>query len=455
MSVSEERVRAALGGYLEPYLQQTLAEAGALRAVRVEEDRVSVAVELGFPSVGYAHALQSALQQQLQASGITAQLTLELTSRIVSHSVQRHLKPLAGVRNIIAVASGKGGVGKSTLTYVVAKNYQKFTGEPLGIFDFEGTGTPAYLQKIGVDMGMCKLIQPNSTDKAIQESVTLLEEGCRFFIYDSIPSMKSMADRKDIMSGKAMKSSYGKHAQTMTKFFDILSPYMKMYDAHMFMVNQTRARIDDSLEAQWASDYSFTNLTYTLPGGRICRFIPSVMVELRMAKEVKPIEAGKGDPSKVENDPLIVPMATPETKGKPLYNRVRARTLKNKVTGAGYREGYIWVEPGIGINDNMSVRELARDYGYIANSGAKYFVGKSKEEAIAGYPSKEAAIDDLVNKENPEVLSKLKQLVADAIKNDSSRFAAEVTAEEVRFAEGEEDVPQGKGFDIEDDADAV
>ena len=65
----------------------------------------------------------------------------------------------------------------------------------------------------------------------------------------------------------------------MDKFFKTLHPYVKRADGHMFMVNQTRARIDDSTEAQWANDYSYTNKTYVLPGGRICRFTPSIMIE--------------------------------------------------------------------------------------------------------------------------------------------------------------------------------
>lgn len=352
----------------------------------------------------------------------------------------------------VSQVHGDEGVGKSTLTYQIAKNYQDFTGEPLGIFDFEGTGTPAYLERIGADMDLVKLIQPDSTEDAIKETLRLLKQGCRFFIYDSIPCMKSMVEEKDIMSGKAFKANYGKHAQTMAKFFDLLRPHVKKYDGHMFMINQTRQRIDDSVEAQWANDYSYTNKTYVLPGGKVCRFTPSVMIELRMVKEVKPLEAGKTGTG-VDKDPFVVPPATPQTEGKPLWNRVRARTLKNKVTGAGYREGFIWVQPGMGINDNMSVRELAREYGFITNSGPKYFVGKSKEEAIAGYPSKEAAIEDLVIKENPEVLGKLKELLAEAITNDNTgRHATELTDSEIRMAEGgdDEEVVVGKGFDIDE-----
>lgn len=350
----------------------------------------------------------------------------------------------------VSQVHGDEGVGKSTLTYVIAKNYQQFTGEPLGIFDFEGTGTPEYLSKIGADLNLVKLTQPNSTQDAIKETIRLLDQGCRFFIYDSIPDMQSMVDKKDIMSGKAFKASYGKHAQTMGTFFRLIQPYVKQADGHIFMINQTRARIDDSVEAQYANDYSYTNKTYILPGGRICRFKPSVMIELRMQKAVTPLD--KWDGKGPDKDPFIVPFETKQTAGKPMWNRVRARTLKNKVTGAGYREGFIWVEPGKGINDNMSVRELAREYKYITNSGAKYYVGKSKEEAIIAYPSKEAAIEDLVTKENPEVLSKLRELVAETIKNDNSgRHDSVVTADEARYMEGEEteEGMAGKAMDFE------
>ena len=115
MAISEASVRAAVENFVDPYLRQTLEQAHAVRAVELNAGRVLAKIELGFPTIGYTHTLQSALQRHLAAAGLDVELTLELASHIVPHAVQRNLKPLAGVKNIVAVASGKGGVGKSTV----------------------------------------------------------------------------------------------------------------------------------------------------------------------------------------------------------------------------------------------------------------------------------------------------------------------------------------------------
>jgi RecA/RadA recombinase len=364
---------------------------------------------------------------------------------------------LGGIKRHGFVSSlhGDEGVGKSTLTYQIAANYQQYTGEPLGVFDFEGTGTPAYLEKIGCDMEMVKFSQPDSIEDSVKETIRLLDQGCRFFIYDSIPWMHSMVDKKDIMSGKAFKASYGKHPQIMDKFFKMLHPYIKRADGHMLMVNQTRARIDSSREAEYASDWSYTNKTYVLPGGRTCRFTPSTMIEMKMVKEVKPYDSRDGQGP--DKDPFIIEPEDELNAGHPCVNLVRVRSLKNKVTGAGFREGHIWVRPAThatpGIDNLMSIRELARDYGFIYNKGAKWLVGDPdvEDSLVIQYSNKTAAIEDLAVKRNPEVHAKLNALLAAKIKSDTTgRHLTVVTKEEIDMIEGDDMVPVGKAFDAEE-----
>src|SRR5271165_6169401 len=123
MSMSEQSVREAIERYVDPYLGQTL---------------------------GYAHELQAALRQHLTAAGIAGKLTVELSSHIVAHLVQRHLKPLEGVKNIVAVASGKGGVGKSTVAANLALAWAQ-GGAQVGILDADiyGPSQPLMLGLTG------------------------------------------------------------------------------------------------------------------------------------------------------------------------------------------------------------------------------------------------------------------------------------------------------------------
>src|SRR5262249_31713514 len=147
---------------------------------------------------------------------------------------------------------GNEGAGKSTLTYQIAANYQKQTGEPLADYDFERTGTVPFIARVGVDMELCHFEQPDSVEKCIQDVVKRMKMGVRQFIFDSIPRMKTKVSFDAIKSGEAFKQFGANHARTMAMFYDILLPWAAEYDCNFLMVNQTRDRIDDGPDAAQA-----------------------------------------------------------------------------------------------------------------------------------------------------------------------------------------------------------
>ena len=147
---SVNAVRAALEAYTDPYLADTLGAAQAVREVRAAGEGFSARVALGFPVGGYQAELTGALRAQLAAAGIGAPLTVELESEIRAHAVQRNLKPLGDIRNIVAVASGKGGVGKSTVAANLALAWA-VQGARVGVLDADiyGPSQPLMLGLTG------------------------------------------------------------------------------------------------------------------------------------------------------------------------------------------------------------------------------------------------------------------------------------------------------------------
>ncbi len=175
-SSSREQIEQALKTIIDPHNELDLIAGNAIKDIKIDNEKINIELSLGYPAKSWHAELINTVK------GVVENADVSINSNMVAHKVQEGIKPLKGVKNMIAIASGKGGVGKSTLTanFALALSAE---GAKVGVLDADIYG-PSQPRMLGISG------RPSSNDgKMLQplESYNLQVMSIGFLVDEESP----------------------------------------------------------------------------------------------------------------------------------------------------------------------------------------------------------------------------------------------------------------------------
>jgi ATP-binding protein involved in chromosome partitioning len=174
MNTLENDVRHALAQVIDPHTGLDIVASRHIKKLAVEGSHLKLELELGYPAHSQIEALRSTVLQALEhVAGLEA-CELVISSRVVAHAVQRGLALLPTIKNVVAVASGKGGVGKSTTAVNLALALAA-EGAQVGLLDADIYG-PSLPMMMGIS-GKPAVSEQKTMQPLINHGVQVMSMG--------------------------------------------------------------------------------------------------------------------------------------------------------------------------------------------------------------------------------------------------------------------------------------